>query len=449
MKSLAEELRAINRREIAVAHMPGHKHRHDFDFDAYALDTTELATTDNLFQAEGILKRAQEDLSAIYSSDQSRFLVNGASVGLMATIMAFAKDAKVLVAYDSHKSIYNALALAGAEMIRVLPDYAFSHPLGYKADDYLRLISEDIRLIIITSPNYFGFTTDIRAIAEQAKRYQIPILVDEAHGAHLQFIKPEHSCLNQGANIVVQSTHKSLAALTQTAILHYKNLDEQNITKIDDYLEILQTSSPSYVLMSSIDLAVKSCYQQRAELSAKYHKMQEYIRANFADFLEEVQAEDGFKLWLTALKYGYQGSDLAGFLAEQGIYVELYNQYGVLVYLGVNSELEDLRQIKRALATLKPRAAIHLNALQKPTLAKRIEPVPELNVISLAVTEVKGYYIAENIIPYPTGVPLLLTGDYIDDDYYQRLVNALANKQTVLGIADKSFKTIRVYEKRE
>ncbi len=447
MNTLYNQLKEIVEKEKFSAHMPGHANAYFSDFSAYAIDTTELDTTDNLFRANGLLKKSQEELAQIYQADSSRYLVGGSSAGLMATIMALVNEGdKVIVPFDAHKSVYNALSLAKADVIRILPEYGISHPLAYSEESYLQEITSEIKLVIITTPNYYGFVTDVRAIADKVRDCGATLLVDEAHGAHLNFVLPELSALNASSAIVVQSTHKTLPALTQTAILHYKNIDEKIIERVDLYLQILQTSSPSYVLMASIDLAVKTMAESKEKLIVESLLVKRYIEDNFAEFLEDKQPHDFYKLWLNALKFGYDGDELASYLISKGIYAELNNQYGVLLYLTPQTTLVNLESLKRILEKLPRRKALNYQALMVPRLPKKRKELSK-KILNIDLELVKGYYIAEDVIPYPPGAPLLLKGDYIDEYYYEQLISLKNRNVVVLGVADSSLSRIKVYEK--
>ncbi len=447
MEKLLDSLKREIAKEKVSAHMPGHKYKAPVTFDAYAIDTTELEATDNLFCANGVLKKSQEEVASIYNASATRFLVGGSSVGLIASIMAIVgKGDSVVVPYDAHKSIYNALLLTEADVMRVIPQYDSSRPTSYSEKDYLDYIDENTKLVVITTPNYFGFVTNIERIVQKAKRYGAYILIDEAHGAHLNFFAPELSALYQGADIVVQSAHKTLPALTQTAMLHYGEVSNKLMSRVDNYLEILQTSSPSYVLMVSLDLAVKTYHERRDEIKKRSLSIYKYIKNNFAEFIAGELPPDFYKLWLSALPFGYDGQNFSNYLKSKGIMVELHNQHGALLYLSPQTSLGDLEYLTSVLAELPILSPLELKPVERPMLPKRLA-AGHYGQIAIAIEDAATYYSAENVIPYPTGAPLLLKGDYIDKNIQIKLQELCASGHSILGMADKEFKTIKVYEK--
>jgi len=261
-------------------HMPGHKRQADDGFIPYGLDITEIDGFDNLHEPNDVIKRCLDKLTEFFESDRTYMLVNGSTGGILSAISACTqKYDKILIARNCHKSVYNAVYLneLHAEYVypSIIPDCA---NLDYKPSDgvysygarsvtggvspnvILNKLEEspDIKMVIITSPTYEGIVSDVRSIAKICHERGIVLMVDEAHGAHFDMHDYfPNSALSMGADIVIQSTHKTLSSLTQTALLHVKsNLVE--ISEIEKYLKIYQTSSPSYVFMASLD----RCYTE-------------------------------------------------------------------------------------------------------------------------------------------------------------------------------------------
>ncbi len=244
-------------------HMPGHKRNTSLcePFNPYAIDITEIEGFDNLHQPEEILLSLAERISRIYGADHSYPLVNGSTAGLLAGIAAVVKKGdKMLVARNSHKSVYHGVILNGAHPVYCYPQNIEGiTPFGgiLPEDIEQSLINNlGIRLVVITSPTYEGVVSDIGAIARIVHKHGAYLLVDEAHGAHFGFHEGlPVSAVRLGADLVIQSLHKTLPALTQTAVLH-SNAKELN-SRISKYLAIYQTSSPSYVLMAGIDRCIQ------------------------------------------------------------------------------------------------------------------------------------------------------------------------------------------------
>ncbi len=261
MKNLVDELTEYCHTDYYPFHMPGHKRREECENNPYSYDLTEIDGMDNLYEAEGILKEAMERASKCYGADASYYLVNGSTCGILTAIFATTKENdRVLVARNCHGSVYKSIYLR-----KLVPEYIYPEML--EGMDMFGSVSpeaieeklkefEDIKVVIITSPTYEGIISDIKRIAEIVHKYNKILIVDEAHGSHLGFHEYfPIGAVKCGADIVVQSMHKTMKGLTQTGLLHIKGsrVDEFEVKK---YLGIFQTSSPSYVLMGSIDSSV-------------------------------------------------------------------------------------------------------------------------------------------------------------------------------------------------
>ncbi len=241
--------------------MPGHKRKQECAYNPYSYDMTEIDGMDNLYEAEGILKDAMNRASKCYGADISYYLVNGSTGGILTAIFATTKENdRILVARNCHGSVYKSIYLR-----KLVPEYIY--PEMIEGMDMFGSVNaevieeklkefEDIKVVVITSPTYEGVVSDIKKIAEIVHKYNRILIVDEAHGSHLGFHKyfPD-GAVKCGADIVVQSMHKTMKGLTQTGLLHIKG-NRVDAAEVKKYLGIFQTSSPSYVLMSSIDNSV-------------------------------------------------------------------------------------------------------------------------------------------------------------------------------------------------
>ena len=267
-------------------HMPGHKRREITDGipggfpDPYGIDITEIDGFDNLHHAEGILKDAMDEAAAIYGTDRSWYLVNGSTCGILSAVFATTENGgKILTARNCHKAVYHAICLNRLEAEYLYPEEITEFGIngGIRAEDVRKALEKDamhcagnsgdvrgkitkIQAVLITSPTYEGVVSDIRAIADAAHEYGIPLIVDEAHGAHLEYADQCHSfpksALEYGADIVIQSLHKTLPCFTQTAILHVKGkfVDQDRVSR---YLSMFQTSSPSYLFMAGMERCIR------------------------------------------------------------------------------------------------------------------------------------------------------------------------------------------------
>ena len=242
--------------DIYPFHMPGHKRRLTMA-NPFDIDITEIEGFDNLHHASGILKEAQLQASKLYGSEYAYYLVNGSTCGILAAVSAaVSRGGKILVARNSHRAVYNAIYLRQLRPEYVYPQFTNSGIQGQVTASQIEKIleqDEEIEAVLVTSPTYDGVVSDIKKIADTVHSHKIPLIVDEAHGAHFGFHPsfPENAT-KLGADLVIMSTHKTLPAFTQTALLHLCS-ERVSRTAIERYLSIYETSSPSYLLMAGIN----------------------------------------------------------------------------------------------------------------------------------------------------------------------------------------------------
>lgn len=266
---LLEKLIDYSKENVVPMHMPGAKRNNELisrymgDMSSpYDIDITEIDGFDNMHNADGIIKKAFERTAALYGADESLFLVNGSTAGNMAAICGVTnKGDSIIVARNCHVSVYNAIILGELDAVYVYPQYDdnYGYYKGISLNEIKdtvensKLAGKDIKAVVITSPTYEGNVSDIEAIADYLHRYNIPLIVDEAHGAHFKFSEEfPQTAVEQGADIVINSVHKTLPSLTQTAVMHI-NYGYINVSKVKRYWNIYQSTSPSYMLMGSID----------------------------------------------------------------------------------------------------------------------------------------------------------------------------------------------------
>ena len=258
MQILLEKLTAYGASDHYGFHMPGHKRQLDLmeGISPYQIDITEIDGFDDLHHAEGILKEAQEQAAKVYHAEETHFLVNGSTAGILSAILGSTRRGdQILVARNCHKSVYHAIEMQELKPVYLYPGFDPEAQLNTEisAEDVRAALERHpgVRAVVIVSPTYDGIVSDVESIAEAVHVHDIPLIVDEAHGAHFGFHPyfPENA--NQkGADLVIHSLHKTLPALTQTALLHM-NGERADRRRVRKYLHMLQTSSPSYVLMAS------------------------------------------------------------------------------------------------------------------------------------------------------------------------------------------------------
>ena len=435
-RPLLDKLIEFNQKKTTSFHVPGHKHGMLSGMpiairSALSFDVTELTGLDDLHEPSGVIKEAQERLSNLYKSDASYFLVNGSTVGNLAMIYATCCTGDtVIVQRNAHKSIFNALELIGAKPILLTPEWDEQvASIGVVSEDQIvRVLSlyPEAKAVVLTYPTYYGTTGEgLKAIISLCHTRGIPVLVDEAHGAHFVVGEPfPSSALTLGADIVVHSAHKTLPAMTMGSFLHIKSsLVSQE--RVEKYLQMLQSSSPSYLLLASLDDArayAESFTQKDIEHFLK-------MRETFIEQLKGIQglqiipSDDPLKLMIRCEKYS--GFRVLEALEKEGIYAELADPYQVLFILPLLKvdhiyELDDIiYAMTRAVASLhkSEKEKVFMQSTEMPNeiteLCYNGSELEQFQTDWLHYEEAIGKVAAGSIIPYPPGIPLLLVGERV------------------------------------
>lgn len=440
MVKLYDKLISYGNKDIYPMHMPGHKRNSllcDMD-NPYSIDITEIEGFDNLHQPEGVLKDLAERISRLYRAKTSFPLVNGSTAGILAGISAATnRGDKVLIARNSHKSVYHALILMGLEPVYIYPPQLDGLPIGggisARETEELLINSPDIKLVVITSPTYEGVVSDIKEIADAAHRHGALLLVDEAHGAHFGFHSgfPESS-ITQGADLVIQSLHKTLPSFTQTAVLHCNR--EDLIGKIQKYLAIYQSSSPSYLLLAGIDRCISM-------LEGKGEQLFETFYQRLVDFNHSVEALKALKLADRTLRgqhnvydldpskitISVKGTGLSGHKLQEllrntyHIETEMAVPEYVLGMTSICDTLEGFHRLSDALLRIDEGLETSQNAkrvqelwLEKPIKVMSPQKASETKTEFIKLMDGEGRICGGFISLFPPGAPLLVPGERID-----------------------------------
>lgn len=426
-------------------HVPGHKFGEVFSekgqpffSDILKLDATEITGLDDLHSPEGVILEAEELLADLYRTQKSFFLINGSTVGNLSMILSTIKeDDYVLVQRNSHKSIMNGLKLAKARPVFISPEFDREYKVaGELSKDAVELALKqypNARALILTYPNYYGLTYDLKSIIDLAHAHGIPVLVDEAHGVH--FIAGDYfpqSAVELGADIVVQSAHKTLPAMTMGAFLHFQsNLVSRS--NVQFYLQALQSSSPSYPLMASLDLARSYlgtyCEEDLFYLKEEIERFRTVVQD--IDMIHLLKQSDPLKMTIQT-SGGLSGFELQRALESAGIFTELADPFNVLFVLpllkkGMNHRwleaADKLAAISKTLPKGRPnRQNQTITKKVISTLAVSYKDMESLDTELIMLEEAAGRICAESIIPYPPGIPLCLPGEVISDDDLQTII---------------------------
>jgi arginine/lysine/ornithine decarboxylase len=475
MDRLYDKLNSYSESDYYPMHMPGHKRNTGMmqPIDPYRIDITEIDGFDNLHQPEGILKQLSERLECLYGAKKSFPLVNGSTAGILAGISAATiRGGKLLIARNSHKSVYHAAMINGLKPVYCYPPVLEGLPVygGILASDIENVLisNKGIKLVVITSPTYEGVVSDIQRIAETVHCHGALLLVDEAHGAHFGF-HPEFpvSAISLGADLVIQSLHKTLPAFTQTAVLHSNGAVSEH--KLQQYLAIYQSSSPSYLLMAGIDRCISMLEDQGNDLFDKYNKMlQEFyysmkklttLRIATKELAGErgVYALDPSKLTISVQHTGLSGHELQTILREKyHIEMEMAAPGYVLGMTSICDTEEGFRRLEEALLEIDRALAVgtfrkkpshenyfNINAV-KPVQVLSPQEAAESDMHQIKLSCSAGRISAAFISLFPPGSPLIVPGERMEQELIDYICQVKQDGITVTGLAGDGMDEIEV-----
>ena len=465
---LVERIKGHIRGNPISFHVPGHKGGGHF-LDTGAMgwdrllqyDLTELPGLDNLHCPQGAIEKAQRLAATAYGVEGTYFLVNGSTAGIIASLLAATRPGDtVLVDRDCHLSVYNGLMLGRLKPLYIQRpvDQANGIPLSINPREVERTLGRDkgVKAVMITNPTYYGVCSDIKTIANTAHRNGALLIVDEAHGAHLKFadVLPD-SAVDLGADMVIQSAHKTLPAMTQGSWLHI-NGGRANRRRLERMLGILQTTSPSYPIMASLDNAryimentgarrleevLGFARDARLEINALDNGFfcpdSEYFRARGSFHFDDT------KMLINCAQAGLTGSRLDQLLRERcGVYGELYDTVNWLGVVTVASRRQDLERLVEGCAGINPDPAGDRATLpafcQGPVPDAGMEPWEVLNrsCVSVELARVQGRIAGTGVVPYPPGIPLVCPGERFNSEIIAQIREYISHGITVKGVKD-------------
>jgi arginine/lysine/ornithine decarboxylase len=458
-------------------HVPGH-HNGDVFFDEarpffdslLALDLTEIEGMDDLHHPEGAIKEAQELAAKLYGASETFFLVNGSTAGNLAMILATCGQGDtIFVQRNCHKSVFYAIELAGAHPVSLTPEIDTDTQLPtHVSEETLRQaisLYPDAKAIVLTHPTYYGHGKDLTSSIKEAHRHGIPVLVDEAHGAHFVLGPPfPLSSLNMGADVVVHSAHKTLPAMTMGSFLHV-NSGRVNRERVAYYLSILQSSSPSYPIMASLDLA-RAYLEERmgtnrigamaADIEAFHGLFADMQHVEIIESRDPAIQTDPLKLAIRS-RCGHSGYELKELFEAAGVHPEMADEDYVLFVLPLEKRRtlpkERFQAIDREVKRTKQNgcAAIQFNqpAEKITELAYDKKTLLSFKKEELFFQNSIGRVCAGAIIPYPPGIPLFLPGERITKEKITILKRLIDLKARIQGNGINHNHQLLVYIEEE
>lgn len=471
MSDLYKNLIEYSNSDYYPFHMPGHKRNIEDGVSPFSYDITEIDGFDNLHNPQGILKIAMEEAAEFYCTDKTYYLVNGSTCGLLSAICGVtSRGDKILVARNCHKAVYNAVYLNELTPVYINPEYiemyGINGGISPEVVRYELAENPDIKAVIITSPTYEGIVSDVQRIAEIVHKRGIPLIVDEAHGAHfgLHTGFPQ-SAVKSGADIVIQSVHKTLPSLTQTALLHIRS-DIVNVSEVERFLHIYQSSSPSYVLMSSIDECINKLksdglflfepYVKRLEVMLIHEKQLTHLKIVGREIVGKnaVYDLDPSKIVISVRGTSYTGSRLYKEMLEKyHLQLEMASgDYAIAMTSPMDTE-DGLLRLFMAMVEIDRDMRIYGDdtknevvnyMIPKPIVMENIYKATHSDTEEMLIENAVGKISNEFVYLYPPGSPILAPGELITNDIVKLINDYKESGLSVEGLRDSSAEYIRV-----
>lgn len=489
---ILDGLTAYNTQGSYPWHMPGHKRRMNTLFpelieNPFSIDVTEVSGLDEFHHPTGMIKQAMDRATQVYGSTRSYYLVNGSTCGILAAISAVCKPGdRIIVARNSHKAVYHAIRLLRLKPIYILPDWNEELQMfgGMSVEVVKKALksNSNVKAVFLVSPTYEGVVSDIEKIAKVVHKAKIPLIVDAAHGAHFEFMSNVNETISAtnyeyvpdpairlGADIVIESLHKTLPAMTQCGILHYKSgLIKQS--SVEEYLSVYQSSSPSYVFMATMEACIEKMDHERDGLFIVYKQLLAEYRKKFSklNYIHLVDESDFKK----SSVYDYDDGKLVfqvkncGIAKEEGMQVIngvvlgeiLEKEYGQVMemaagnYVIAMTSVADTKEAFEALYQALEAIDSQLTQLQENadkynddginytiSLDRKmtIADAKESTLTEISIKDAAGYVCGEYIYIYPPGIPLVVPGEVLSKSVLKEIEKAMKLKLNIKGLIDK------------
>ena len=454
MTDLLTKLQEYDHSDYYPFHMPGHKRNmknHVLE-EAYHIDITEIEGFDNLHQPEGILLDAQIEAASVFGSRKAFYLINGSTSGILTAIFSVTRPhQKILISRNCHKSVYHALCLRELQPVYLVPEVMdkWNIAKAITPEQINQMLKEDadISAVVITSPTFEGIVADIREIARVVHKFDIPLIVDEAHGAHFSFHpRFPKSAICCGADLIIQSLHKTLPSFTQTALLHI-NSNRIDDSKVSEYLSYFQTSSPSYLLMSGIQWCIQLLAEKKSELwndfflhfdgfmlqMERLTKLQLLTAKVLIDDMQQNKGEerkntdflDPGKLVISSKNTNMSGKQLYQCLLDHyHLQMEMVAEDYVLAILTMNDTKEGFQRLASALLEIDLKLSLNENSVSNtiktikiPPSAMHLYDAINKEHCTIRFLDAEGKVTAVSVNLYPPGIPLIVPGEIITKEF--------------------------------
>jgi arginine decarboxylase len=463
-------------------HIPGHKNgagmesefRNFIGDNALSIDLINIAPLDDLHQPLGVIEDAQKLAAQAFGADYTYFSVQGTSTAIMTMIMSVCSPGdKIIVPRNVHKSVMSSIIFAGAKPVFVAPvrdtNLGIDHGITLRSIQKALQRHKDVKAVLVINPTYFGVSTNLKELVDLVHTFQIPVLVDEAHGALIHF--HDHlplSAMQAGADMAATSVHKLGGSMTQSSVLNVRD-GLINPQRVQTIISMLTTTSTSYLLLASLDTARKELALNGSKLAERAIVLANKTRKKINEIdglycfgedilgTEAAFAFDPTKLTIHVRKLGVTGYEVENWLRENyRIEVELSDMYNILCIITSGDAEHTVEVLIEALQRLSDE---HHDVLPEQELIVKIPEIPHLSLSPreafygdtevIPFVESAGRIIAEFIYVYPPGIPILLPGEVISQENIDYILDHVNIGLPVKGPEDRSISQIKVIVETE
>lgn len=462
-------------------HIPGHKKgagmasefRKFIGENALSIDLINIAPLDDLHNPHGIIREAQAIAAEAFGADYTYFSVQGTSGAITTMVMTVCGPGdKILVPRNVHKSVLTGIILSGALPVFMNPelDYNLGIAHGVSLETVRTAMDQhpDAKAVLVINPTYFGVAADLKAIVELAHSRHIPVLVDEAHGVHINFHEQMPlSAMQCGADMAATSVHKLGGSMTQTSVLNVRE-GYVNPGRVQSIISMLTTTSTSYLLLASLDVARKQLATKGRQMIDKAMQLAQKTRQRVneipglycfgAEIIGQTSSRfdhDPTKLCINVKELGITGIDVEKMLRDEfNIEVEMSDLYNVLCIVSLGDVEEDLEMLVKALRTLserfyrsRPANEVKVRVPTTPILAMAPREAFYGQTESIPLQESEGRVTAESIMVYPPGIPILLPGEIVSRENLEYIADCIDAGLPVQGTEDPNIRYIKVVKR--
>lgn len=438
--SLCDSLYSYKKSGMSSFHTPGHKNNKEFfNENFFDFDFTELPDTDSLYESKSVIFESEKLMSELFGTKKVAFSAGGCTLCIQAMLRLVCPiGGKVIFSRTIHKSAVNTISLLGINPVWILPkkDSGKYLPGRTTPEDVRKMLikNPDSKAVYITSPDYFGVVSDIKSIASECQKFDVPLIVDNAHGSHLMFLNPELDPIKSGASMASYSAHKTLPVLTGGAWLSIN--DDRFTDDVKDAMSLFGSTSPSYPVMMSIDICRLWLKERGKESFLKLRKRVAKIKKDMLEkgFVLPDGPCDPTRISFCGLDVGYTGIELAMLLRKNKIEPEYSNDAYVVLIPTVMNEEKDFKRLETFIKDLEVRKRIKIEesdlSLPKAKCLPREAVFSKTKTINLK--DAIGLVAAQTLCPCPPGVPIVMPGEILDRNIIKLLTNYSQNSIKVV-----------------